>query len=480
MLNPVRLNILISNICALCAFILLSLYLTLPQDAGPEYVYTVKIMNRTGFPALLLIAIISRAFAAPFFSSLSRQWKIMAIVGAVLLLIPFIAPPAGLLSWRMGYMLSVCWIAGTLCAAIVLFAVAARVKSAFSGALCLAGSLALAFSCMEGYLLLTPQTQDALLDDSRHSKYVLSHQAAIQGANLYGSAVGTFPKASGIPVFEAQRTLKFDHELFDVRYGFDAQGRRVTPPSDAKPLAELLLFGCSYTFGAGLEDTETWAWQLSRQLGPAWRLSNYAYNGFGPHQMLTLLEEGMVESPSAPERAALFLAIGHQIRRNAGLVYRHNVRYALREDGRLERDGFTSDSPYTVLFLLPNYFNGSQLVRHISIGITEFFANHYHSEFTKTYVAILEKASRLLREKYNASLTVLLWPDVEYLESELQQCGIATLRARAMLPDWDSTRGEVYFIDPKWERHPNARAARELAEGLAAYFRPLLLREKQQ
>ena len=94
-------------------------------------------------------------------------------------------------------------------------------------------------------------------------------------------------------------------------------------------------------------------------------------------------------------------------------------------------------------------------------------------------MAIIEESARLLREKYKASLTVLLWPDVEYLEAELQQRGIATLRARDMLPDWDTTKGNVYYIDPEWEMHPNPRATSELAEGLAAYFRPLLMRETQ-
>lgn len=476
---PACLKIWISNVCVLCAAILLLLQLTMPQDASLEYVYTVKILARMGLPSLLLIAFISRIFATSFFSSLSRRWKIMTIAGVAFLLIPLLAPSEGQLSWRAGYLLSACWILGTLCTALALFAMAAKINNLFSGGLCFIGSLALAFSVLEGYLLLTQQPTDALLADSRHSKYVLSNQAAPSGKNLCRTSVGDFPEASGFPVFTAQRTLKFDHELFDVRYGFDAQGRRVTPTSSVRPLAELLLFGCSFTFGHGLEDEETWPWKLGKLLGPEWRICNYAYKGFGPQQMLTRLEEGMVEDISAPARAALFLALGHQIRRNAGLVYMHSVRYALREDGRLERDGFTSDSPYTVLFLLPNYFNGSQLVRHISIGITEFLANRYHDEFTKTYIAILEKASRLLREKYNTPLTVLLWPDVEYLEAELQQQGIATLRARAMLRDWDTTKGSVYYIDPKWEKHPNSRATSELAEGLAAYFRPLLTQEGQ-
>lgn len=474
-----RLKIWISNVCFLCAAVLLLLHLTVPQDASPEYIYTIKILGRIGLPSSLLIAFIIRTFASSLFSSLSRRWKIASIVGAVFLLIPFLAPAEGQLAWRMGYLLSVCWMMGTLCASLVLFAVAAKADNLLSGGLCLIGSFALAFSVMEGYLLCTPQVEDALLDDSRHSKYVLSNQAVPQGENLGRTAIGTFPKATGSSVVTAHRVLKFDRELFDVRYGFDARGRRMTPTSDARPQAELLLFGCSYTFGHGLENEDTWAWKLGKLLGSEWRVSNYGFSGFGPQQMLTLLKEGLVEIPLTPKREALFLALEHQIRRNAGLLYTYSARYALRDDGSLERDGFTTDSPYTVLFLLPNYFNGSQLVRHISILIREYLVKKNHDEFLKTYLAILEESARLLREKYNASLTVLLWPDVEYIEAELRQRGIATLRARDMLPDWDATKGNAYYIDPKWEMHPNSRATSELAEGLAAYFRPLLMREKQ-
>ena len=480
MFSPDRLRIWISNLCGLCAAILLLLYLTLPQDASPEYLYTVTLLSQWVFPVVLLIAFITRKSVVRLFLAVCRQWKIMAVVGAILLSIPFIAPPAGQLPWRIGYLLSACWMTGMLCAAIVFFAVAAKINNSFSGGVCLLGSLALAFSFMEGYLLLTSQSQDALLDDSWRSKYVLLNQAITQDKNSCRTAVGDLPKASEKPVPVAHRIMKFDRVLFDVRYRFDTHGRRVTPTSDAKPQAELLLFGCSYTFGHGLEDRETWPWQLGKLLGTEWRLSNYAYNGFGPQQMLSLLEEGMVEIPSAPKRVALFLAIQHQIRRNAGLLYRHNVRYALREDGHLERDGFSTDSPYTSLFLLPNYFNGSQLVRHISISISHFFAKQYHADFLKTYLAILEESARLLHEKYNASFTVLLWPDIEYIEEDLRQRGIATLRARDMLPDWDATQGSVYYIDPKWEMHPNPRASRELAEGLAAYFRPLLTQSDSQ
>lgn len=480
MIAPARLKIWISNICALCAAVFFLLHMTLPQDASPEYTYTVKILVQWFLPFVLIVALVTRGSVICLFRVVCRRWKIVAVAGVVCLLIPLLAPPAGQLSWRIGYLLSACWMTGTLCAAIVFFTVAARINNMLSGGLCLIGSLALAFSMMEGYLLFLPQVEDGLLDDSRHSKYVLSKQAVFPAENFSITSIGTFPKATGSFEFVAHRALKFDRELFDVRYGFDAQGRRVTQASDGSPRADLLLFGCSYTFGHGLEDTETWPWKLGKLLGPAWRISNYAFNGFGPQQMLTRLEEGMVEEPSAPERAALFLAIEHQIRRNSSLFYMHSVRYALRADGRLERDGFSSDPPYAILFFLPKYFNGSQLVRQISNFVTEYLVKQHHDEFLKTYLAILEESARLLREKYKASLTVLLWPDVEYIEPELRQRGIATLRARDLLPDWDNTKGAAYRIHPKWEWHPNAKAASELAEGLARYFRQLLTQEKGQ
>lgn len=479
MLSPDRLKIWISNIFTLCAAILLGLYITLPEDASPEYRYTVTLLSQWIFPFVLLVALATRTSVIRFFLSLYRRWKIVAIVGAILLIVPFIAPPAGQLPWLVGYMLSCCWMLGTFCAAIAFFAVAAKINNLFSGLLCLIGSLALAFSFMEGYLLVTPQPQDALLDDSRHSKYVLSNQAVPQGENVSTTAIGTFPEATGSSVFTAHRTLKFDRELFDVRYGFDAQGRRVTPTSDARPQAELLLFGCSYTFGHGLEDQETWAWKLGKLLGPKWQVSNYAFSGFGPQQMLTLLEEGKVDISPAPKRVALFLTIYDHIYRNAGLtLYQPGVRYTLRDDGRLERDGFTTDSPFAALFLLPRYFNGSQIMRDLPYLINTFVRKRNDDIYRETYLEIVETSARLLLEKYNIHLTVLLWPSIEFIEADLHKHGIATLCARDMFPNWNSSE-EQYYIDPSCEKHPNSRATSELAEGLAAYFRPLLMRETQ-
>ena len=195
--------------------------------------------------------------------------------------------------------------------------------------------------------------------------------------------------------------------------------------------------------------------------------------------MLTLLEEGKVDISPAPKRVALFLTIYDHIYRNAGLtLYQPGVRYTLRDDGRLERDGFTTDSPFAALFLLPRYFNGSQIMRDLPYLINTFVRKRNDDIYRETYLEIVETSARLLLEKYNIHLTVLLWPGIEFIEADLHKHGIATLRARDMFPNWNSSE-EQYYIDPSCEKHPNSRATSELAEGLAAYFRPLLMRETQ-
>ncbi len=53
------------------------------------------------------------------------------------------------------------------------------------------------------------------------------------------------------------RELRYDLELFDARYTLNAKNHRITPPANDKPLAGLMIFGCSFTFGYGLNDDQT-------------------------------------------------------------------------------------------------------------------------------------------------------------------------------------------------------------------------------
>jgi hypothetical protein len=83
--------------------------------------------------------------------------------------------------------------------------------------------------------------------------------------------------------------------VFDVSYSTDSDGLRVSPPwrgeSDS---ASILFFGCSYTFGYGVNDNETVPYLVGLETDTRFRVYNFGLCGYGPHQMLASIEGGMV------------------------------------------------------------------------------------------------------------------------------------------------------------------------------------------
>lgn len=467
---------LIALVFALLCCATLVAYLVIPQGASEEYKYTVLKIFQFGFlPMLIFCAFFSylalrRNFIGAFLASRGR-WAGMLASGFVLVAIPLLSPDVDFLNWRIGLFFSICWTIGMLAVAIGLFLLAWRLSNLMSGALCLAASLALAFSVGELAYLLTPQYLDGHWNDTAHSKYVLAGKADAH-APVAETEFGILPRKPANPTgAAAHRELHYDREAFDALYTLTDRNRRVMPPANVDPSADLLLFGCSFTFGFGLNDEETWPWLLAKDLGPSWRVENYAYSGFGAQQMLLYLEQKMIDPPTAPIRQAVFLAIPQHIIRNSGLFDFNSVSYELKDNGDVVRGQDTKDSPLRVFLRVHKLFNGSQLARELAHKALALFEKRMQPEQTRTYLAIIEKSAKILREQYGAKLCVLLWPNLEYIAPNLESLGISVILARKLLKDWEEKGEFAYQIVPIHEIHPNRRAARELADGLAEYFR---------
>lgn len=461
---------------AILACVVLGLYVIVPEGASEEYKYTVLKIFQFGFLPFFLLTVVFLYFTIRH-SFIGRMleantgWLLPFIGGVILIAIPVFSPAAGELDWRIGLAFSICWVLGTLGVALGLFLLAARLNNAFSGLLCLFASLALAFFAGEFAYLITPQYGDGKWADAEHSKYVLSG-IADPHSPAKETEFGLLPKRPDNPAgAAAHRELRYGKESFDAMYTLDEKNRRITPKANPNPDADLLLFGCSFTFGFGMNDDQTWPWLLAKDLGPTWRVENYAYSGFGAQQTLFLLEEKRIDPPTAPERQALFLAINDQVRRNSGLFAMNSVSYNLLENGELARGEMTDKSPFRSIFSWPDILNGSQLARELSHKVLQWFVDRARPEQRKTFVAILEKSSKILREQYGTTLTILLWPDIEDIAPELKARGIPVLLVRDMLADWESKGNGAYEIVPVYETHPNTKAATELAAGLAKYYR---------
>lgn len=160
----------------------------------------------------------------------------------------------------------------------------------------------------------------------------------------YGPPLGYQPK----PWAEADalKTCR-GKTLYRVRYRFDEFGRRRNlRPSGAKKA--LLCFGCSFTFGEGVEEDQAWPAQLAARHSEV-AVYNYGFSGWSPAQMLDAasLRDLRHEVPE-PQAQATFLLLNSHLDRINGSWFMvggwggASSRYVLDGAGVL-RSGTMSD-----------------------------------------------------------------------------------------------------------------------------------------
>jgi len=132
------------------------------------------------------------------------------------------------------------------------------------------------------------------------------------------------PVQKGLPHFSGRmkkHTIAPPHTLlFDVGLNLDSKGRRVTRlPGLTRPTeAHLLIFGCSYAFGEGVEDSETFAWKLGEKL-PRHQVYNLAFPGYGPHDLIArTIDSGSIDDIAVSNGTAIYIFTTDQLRRVVG------------------------------------------------------------------------------------------------------------------------------------------------------------------
>jgi hypothetical protein len=110
-------------------------------------------------------------------------------------------------------------------------------------------------------------------------------------------------------------TLWKGDTIVNAFYHFDKFGRRKMP-EHRNPSATVLFFGCSYTYGDGVNDNETLPYQFYL-LDTTRNVYNYAIDGWGPQQtLLTLLTKNIrKEVTNADTVVGIYIFIEDQIRR---------------------------------------------------------------------------------------------------------------------------------------------------------------------
>ena len=254
--------------------------------------------------------------------------------------------------------------------------------------------------------------------------------------------------------------------VYDVQYSIDALGRRVTPGADADPRSTFLLFfGCSVTFGEGVQDAETLPHFVAER-APQVRAYNYGFHGYGPQQLLARLETQDLRTQVAePEGSLVYLFIDAHVNRAIGsmVVYTGGADtapyYRPGPDGALVRDGtLTTGRPITSI--LYSILGRSQVLKRghveVPLAITE-----RHIALTARILA--ESAGRFRQQFGGGRFVVVIFPGSRHaigLKRALDRHGVEFLDYSALFDAADP----AYFIPEDW--HPSPRAHRRLAEQL--------------
>lgn len=121
-------------------------------------------------------------------------------------------------------------------------------------------------------------------------------------------------------------------------------GERKIPGSDTNNGPEVLFLGCSYAYGYGVNDDESFP-ALIQKNHPDWNVRNAAVVGYGTTQHLIQLRERLKNHP--PESVIVALSSAHLIRTVLSQRYRSNLKIGFkRSSTKVDRRMKGSKFPY--------------------------------------------------------------------------------------------------------------------------------------
>lgn len=210
-----------------------------------------------------------------------------------------------------------------------------------------------------------------------------------------------------------------NHIVVDMAYSTDHYGRRKSYPIDPNINHAILFFGCSLTFGEGINNEQTLPYLVGSKVKDKFNTYNFGYSGYGAHQMLAAIEHKnflknrIIEIP----KYAIYTAIPGHIARVVGLstwvVRDHDPKYLLNENREIYLAGhFDDNTDYTNLFekRVRAHLSNSYILKKIFPQLDFYTRRQQNKEDIETYVKIVIKARDLFEKNYPQSeFHMILW-----------------------------------------------------------------------
>jgi hypothetical protein len=256
----------------------------------------------------------------------------------------------------------------------------------------------------------------------------------------------------------ARRRTRSGETIYSVTYTLGNDGFRVTPGQGDGP-ERINFFGCSVTFGEGLNDDETLPYFVSRS--GRYRVKNWAFSGYGPHQALAILQSDHDTSGSIN----VLVTAPWQAPRSACLPTwtLGSPRFRVDAKGNVIRNGECVGKSDNVLLQVVSRSKLFKLYRRSqALQMTQ-------DQQLELYLALVEKMHRLSFERGQRFFVGFIKSNEGDFGYDWNETIIARLRARGVaIVDLSlAAKAEQshvrYYIHPL-DKHPNPRANEVRAE----------------
>jgi hypothetical protein len=294
---------------------------------------------------------------------------------------------------------------------------------------------------------------------------------------IYDSLLGYKPKPDCI-----HRSIKKSNDgtlIYDVQNSIDGNSHRITPVQDGSDRkCFILFFGCSFTYGEGLEDNQTLPFYVA-QFCPEYMPYNFAFRGYGPQNMTAQLSSPTLQQQIKEKQGlGIYVYNAWHIARTNGFMSVYNwwgrtlPNYFITKDGSVKRDGdFTTGRPWrSLLFQL---LHKTRIAALFKMEIPPSI-NDKHIDLV--CALIKESQTRFLKKFPGGRFYVLFHPyctgNTTRITHYLQDNGIGFF-AYPGLYDEDMATDWKHIITG--DGHPSAYANKKLAEKLSADINDLNL-----
>jgi hypothetical protein len=229
-----------------------------------------------------------------------------------------------------------------------------------------------------------------------------------KGWSVARPVIGWGPEHPGR--FHAEKTdPKSGAVIYVADYTIDVNLLRQTISSEKGPA--IVFFGDSFTFGLGVNDSDTLPQVFADFLGRKQRVLNLGFSGYGPQQFLAELQTGRFDGViGAQPRLFVFMTFAGHAERTAckPIWVRFGPRYAL-ENGQVALKGACYEG---VRLRVREWLENTASYR--------FFIEPYLQKVThedvELYIRILLAAVNLAKEKYGVATLIPFIPVGDYLK----------------------------------------------------------------